>query len=270
MVNFSIKDRYTLYDMVNIVSLLRSEEGCPWDKVQTHESIRRNFVEEVYEAAEAIDQGDSVHLREELGDVLMQVLFHADIEREAGTFDIEDVADAACKKLIERHPHVFGETSVSGVDNVLENWDEIKRRQNGQMTHASAMDSVARSLPALWRAEKVQSKAKKAGFDWPEVDGALDKLEEETGELRRAVGSGEGMREELGDVLFSAVNVARFIGADPEQALSDSTEKFIKRFSLVEKMAGERGLDMMKMELCELDRLWEEAKGHMPAENKDL
>ncbi|MGI5972072.1 MAG: nucleoside triphosphate pyrophosphohydrolase [Oscillospiraceae bacterium] len=260
MLDFPQKDRYTLYDMVQMVSLLRSRDGCPWDREQTHESIRRNFLEEAYEAVEAIDQKDSAHLREELGDVLMQVLFHSDIEREAGSFDIEDVADAAVRKLLERHPHVFGEVKVSGSGEVLENWDAIKRRQNNQLTHASAMDSVARSLPSLWRAEKIQNKARKAGFDWPDIGGALDKIEEELCELREAVKKGEGVDEEVGDLLFSVVNVSRFTGTDPEQALGAACDKFIKRFSIAEKLASERKLDMTEMTLDDLDKLWDESK----------
>ena len=258
MVNFLRKDEYTLYDMVKIVTLLRSENGCPWDREQTHESIRRNFIEEVCEACEAIDQKDSVHLREELGDVLMQVLFHADIERQAGNFDIEGVADAACKKLIERHPHVFGDTTVNSSEQVLDNWDSIKRRQNKHTTHTQAMDSVARTLPALWRAEKIQSKAKKAGFDWPDIQGALDKLMEEVEELQTAVRQGHGAEEELGDVLFSAVNVARFLKVDPEEILTRATDKFLKRFSQMESMLGEQ--DMSQLGINELDKLWEKAK----------
>ena len=168
MINFAYKDHYTVEDLIQIIHLLRSDHGCPWDREQTHESIRRNFLEEAYEAVEAIDERDPEHLKEELGDVLTQVIFHAAIEEEDGRFCLDDVADGTCKKLIGRHPHVFGTKEVTGSDDVLRNWDEIKRQEKGQKTHTSAMDSVARSLPALWRAEKIQNKAKKVGFDWPE------------------------------------------------------------------------------------------------------
>ena len=185
MLDFLCKERYDLRDFVALVSYLRSPNGCPWDQVQTHESIRRNFLEETYEACEAIDAGDLVHMREELGDVLMQVLFHTDIEREAGHFDIDDVADAACKKLVYRHPHVFRRDDPDTPD-----WDTMKQRERAQTTTAEAMDSVARSLPALWRCDKIQAKAAKTGFEWPDVNAALDKIDEETRELRAAVAAG--------------------------------------------------------------------------------
>ena len=176
MVDFQYKDSFGVKDLEEIVRLLRAPGGCPWDAEQTHQSIRRNFLEEAYEAVEAIDEGSPEHLKEELGDVLLQVVFHALMEQEAGRFDLDAVADGICKKLIFRHPHVFGEVSVSGTGEVLSNWEELKRKEKGQATNTDALEAVARSLPALWRAEKVQKKAKKAGFDWPDVSGALDKL----------------------------------------------------------------------------------------------
>ena len=178
MVDFQYKDSYGVKDLEEIVRLLRAPGGCPWDAEQTHQSIRRNFLEEAYEAVEAIDEGSPEHLKEELGDVLLQVVFHALMEQEAGRFDLDAVADGICKKLIFRHPHVFGEVSVSGTGEVLSNWEELKRKEKGQATNTDALEAVARSLPALWRAEEGQKKAKKAGFDWPDVTGALDKLEE--------------------------------------------------------------------------------------------
>jgi len=221
VLDFLCKESYDLRDFVALITFLRSPDGCPWDQVQTHESIRRNFLEETYEVCEAIDAGDTAHLKEELGDVLMQVLFHTDIEREAGHFDIDDVSDAACKKLIYRHPHVFRRDEPDVPD-----WDTIKQRERAQTTTAEAMDSVARSLPALWRCEKIQAKAARTGFEWPDADAALDKVAEETQELREAVASGDAdaVTEELGDLLFAAVKVARFAGIDPEQAahLSDA------------------------------------------------
>ena len=222
MLDFLCKESYDLRDFVALVSYLRSPNGCPWDQVQTHESIRRNFLEETYEACEAIDAGDLVHMREELGDVLMQVLFHTDIEREAGHFDIDDVADAACKKLVYRHPHVFRRDEPDAPD-----WDTMKQRERAQTTTAEAMDSVARSLPALWRCDKIQAKAAKTGFEWPDVHAALDKVDEETRELRAAVASGdtEAIGDELGDLLFAAVKVGRFAGLDSEQALHGTCEK---------------------------------------------
>src|SRR5699024_3739480 len=173
--------------------------------------------------------------KEELGDVLLQVVFHACLEEEQGSFGLDEVADGICKKLIYRHPHVFGETAVSGTGEVLQDWVALMRQEKGQATHTDALSSVVRAMPALWRAEKVQKKAKKAGFDWPDVSGAVDKLSEETGELRQAIREGSNIEEELGDLLFAAVNVARFVKADPEAALQRSTDKFISRFRLVEQ-----------------------------------
>lgn len=252
MLNFVCRDSYDLDDFISLISYLRSERGCPWDQEQTHESIRRNFLEEAYEACEAIDQHDSAHLCEELGDVLMQVLFHADIEREAGRFDIQDVADAACKKLVFRHPHVFREREEKTPDAVLRDWDAIKRQERAQRTAAQEMDSVARSLPALWRCDKVQAKAAKCGFDWPDVQAAFAKVPEEAEELRCAIeqGSREAAQEEIGDLLFAVVKVARFLGVDPEMAAHGACEKFIRRFAGVEAAAAQAGdtLEMLPLE----------------------
>ena len=260
MINFEEKTAYTVEDLRRIVHLLRAPGGCPWDGAQTHESIRRNFLEEAYEVAEAIDEKNPAHLKEELGDVLLQVLFHASIEEDAGRFTLDDVADGICKKLIFRHPHVFGEVSVSGTGEVLSNWEELKRKEKGQATNTDALEAVARSLPALWRAEKVQKKAKKAGFDWPDVSGALDKLSEELEELKTAVAEGTNVEEELGDLLFSAVNVSRFVKVDTEEALNRATDKFIGRFRKVEEEAARQGRALEGMSLAELDKLWEHAK----------
>ncbi|MBM6664959.1 nucleoside triphosphate pyrophosphohydrolase [Flavonifractor plautii] len=260
MVDFQYKDSYDVRDLEEIVRILRAPGGCPWDAEQTHESIRRNFLEEAYEAVEAIDEKNPDHLKEELGDVLLQVLFHARMEQEAGRFNLDDVADGVCKKLIYRHPHVFGDVSVTGTGEVLTNWEELKRKEKGQATNTDALDAVARSLPALWRAEKVQKKAKKAGFDWPDISGALDKLSEELEELKTAVAQGTNVEEELGDLLFSAVNVSRFLKADPEVALGKATDKFISRFAKVEALAAAQNQAMEGMTLEELDKLWERAK----------
>lgn len=260
MINFVQKDFYTVKDLEEIVAILRAPGGCPWDAEQTHESVRREFLEETYEVVEAIDEADPDHLKEELGDVLLQVVFHAQMEREAGRFDLEAVADGICKKLIYRHPHVFGQVEVSSTGQVLENWDQLKRKEKGQSTHTDALNSVARSLPSLWRAEKVQAKARKAGFDWDEVSGPLDKLSEELGELKTAVAENSNIEEELGDLLFAAVNLSRFVKVDCENALTAATDKFIRRFAKVEELAKERGRAMEHMTLAELDKLWDEAK----------
>lgn len=260
MVNFERKETYSLQDLIEILRILRAPGGCPWDRAQTHLSDRRNFLEEAYEAAEAFDRDDPALMCEELGDMLMQVIFNIHIEEDAGRFTTDDVTDHICKKLIFRHPHVFGEVSVSGTGEVLSNWEELKRKEKGQATNTDALEAVARSLPALWRAEKVQKKAKKAGFDWPDVSGALDKLSEELEELKTAVAEGTNVEEELGDLLFSAVNVSRFVKVDTEEALNGATDKFIGRFRKVEEEAARQGRALEGMSLAELDKLWEHAK----------
>ena len=260
MINFVRKPQYGYEDLLEIIRLLRSEDGCPWDKAQTHQSIRRGLLEEAYEAAEAIDNDDPVLLKEELGDVLMQVVFHADIESDAGRFTIDDVCDGVVKKLLFRHPHVFGSACEDSPESVPVSWDKLKRQEKGQKTVADSMDSVARSLPGLWRAEKLQSKAASAGFEWPAVQGALDKLEEEVGELRRAVEEGGDVPEELGDVLFAAVKVGRFCACDPEDAVNGTCEKFIRRFRAVENGAAAQGREVSQLSLEEMTALWNEAK----------
>jgi len=260
MINFVRKPRYDYNDLLEIIRLLRSPEGCPWDKVQTHESIRRGLLEEAYEAAEAIDACDTDLLKEELGDVLMQVVFHADIEKDAGHFNMDDVCDGVVKKLLFRHPHVFGAAHEDSPESVLVSWDKLKRREKGQKTTADALDAVARSLPGLWRAEKIQKKAAEAGFDWRDVSGALDKLDEETAELRQAVRGGTNIEEELGDVLFAAVKVGRFCGVDPETAVNGTCEKFIRRFRAMEEAAAAAGRSLSDMTLEEMTALWNGAK----------
>lgn len=253
------KSVYDFHDLLEIMERLRCKEGgCPWDVAQTHESIRRNFIEEAYEAAEAIDQKDNGHLCEELGDVLLQVVFHTQIAREEGAFDMQDVCTGICKKLILRHPHIFGTADkLTKADQTLDLWEEVKRKEKHQQTYTDAMKDVAKSLPALIYAEKVQSRAKRSGFDWPEVSGAMDKVREETEELAQAIKQPEQAEEELGDLLFAAVNVARRLEIDPERALMKSTEKFMKRFALVEQAAGE---ELKTMSLEQMTALWQQAK----------
>ena len=262
MVDFERKERYNINDLVEIMRLLRAPGGCPWDAEQTHESIKKNLIEETYEVVEAINKKDNELLCEELGDLLMQVVFHACMESEKDVFDFDDVCNGVCQKLVERHPHVFGETKISGVEDVLTNWDDIKRKSKGQKTTTQSMLSVPRELPALMRATKLQKKAADVGFDWNDVSGALDKLQEEIDELRQAVENkdSQNMNEELGDVLFSAVNVSRFIKSDAEEALTAASDKFLARFTTVEKLAQERGVDMKSSTIEELDKLWDEAK----------
>ena len=260
MINFTRKPRYGYEDLLEIIRLLRSPEGCPWDSVQTHRSIRRGMLEEAYEAAEAIDTGDTALLKEELGDVLMQVVFHADIEKDAGHFTMDDVCDGVVKKLLFRHPHVFGDGQAETAERVGVSWEQLKRQEKGQKTAADTLDSVARSLPGTWRAEKLQKKAADAGFDWRSVNGALDKLDEEVRELHRAVETNGNVPEELGDVLFAAVKVGRFCGVDPEEALHGTCEKFIRRFRAMEEAAARKGRELTELTLEELTALWNGAK----------
>jgi tetrapyrrole methylase family protein/MazG family protein len=238
MIEYEQKERYTLEDFRNIVAILRHPGGCPWDQAQTHHSIRRNLLEETYELLEAIDTENTELMREELGDVMMQVLFHASMEEDAGRFDIEDVADHACKKLIFRHPHVFGDVKVDGVEQELSIWDDLKRQEKHHTSYTDTLEAVARTLPATWRAEKLQKKAAKAGFDWPDISGQLNKVDEELDEVKEALREGkqEHIAEEIGDLLFAAVNLSRWAGVDPEFALNAANEKFIRRFAATEAL----------------------------------
>ena len=257
MVNFQTADRYGMEDLLRVMELLRAPGGCPWDRAQTHQSIRQNMLEEAYETAEAIDRGDMDNLKEELGDVLLQVVFHARMAQEAGCFDFSDVVDGGCKKLVFRHPHVFGETEAGDLEKSLHTWDAQKRAEKGQRTAADALDSVARALPALTRAGKLQDKASKAGFDWREAGPALNKLSEELEELRRAAQGDGDVQEELGDLLFAAVKAGRFLEADGELALHAACEKFIRRFRRVEQLAP---APLEELDVPGLEALWAQAK----------
>lgn len=272
MIDFVLKDRYNVADFVLLIDKLRSESGCPWDRVQTHESIRQNMLEEAYEAVEAIDEGDPAHLCEELGDLLMQVIFHTSIEKDAGRFDIDDVSDMACKKLIERHPHIFSDVKVSGADEVLFNWDKIKQKKRGQDTHASAMDGISAALPALIRAEKIQKKAANVGFDWPDVSGALLKLDEEVAELKEGINADDldNIAEELGDIMFATVNVARFYKLHAETLLSAACNKFLNRFRYLEEGAQSRGLKLEDMSLAEMEEIYQEARHELEGKEPEF
>ena len=235
MIDFVYKSSYDVSDLRQIVKLLRGEGGCPWDREQTHASIRREFLEEAYEVAEAIDEGSSEHLREELGDVLLQVVFHADIEEDAGRFDLNGVADGVCKKLIARHPHVFGDVSVTDSAQVLQNWDQIKRVEKHRDTLAADLDSVAKSLPALWRAEKIQKKAIKAGALENGTEAALESAGTALEQAGRALTEGDGEAQAQGDLLFACVRLTRLRKLDPEDLLNDASDRFVAE-------AAERGL----------------------------
>lgn len=254
------------------MATLRGENGCPWDREQNHASLRPCLVEEAYEVLEAIDLGDPAKLREELGDLLLQVVFHAQLAEEAGQFDYGDVVNGICEKLIRRHPHVFGEVRVEGVAGVLDNWQKIKALEKGEKVRKDAQTlfkGVPRGLPSLQRAEAIQSRATKVGFDWPSIEGPIDKVREEMGELLEVwespadSGSSAGrdrLEEEYGDLLFALVNVGRFLNIQPEMALNRTVDKFIRRFGRMEELAGEQGLDLSEMELEAMDKFWEAAK----------
>lgn len=247
--------------LIDIVARLRGPGGCPWDAEQTHESLKRNLLEECYETLEAIDDGEPAELADELGDILVQVAFHADIAQAASEFDIADVLTAINRKLIRRHPHVFGDGSASDARQVERNWEQLKaeeRRQAGK-PEPSAMDSVPAALPALSAAQLIQDRAARFGFDWDDAGGVLDKLVEEIGEFRYAATDEERL-DEFGDVLFALVNVARWSGIQAEDALRQANGKFRSRYRMMERLASERGQDFANLSLDEKEALWQEAK----------
>lgn len=246
--------------LIEIVKVLRVL--CPWDKVQTHQTLTRCMIEEAYEAVDAINRNDTENLREELGDVLLQVIFHSDLAQESDKFDFVDVINEECEKMIRRHPHIFSDGSAKTVDKVLEKWENIKSEEHHENKLSERLYKVPGALPALIRAEKVQSKAAKVGFDWPDKSGALLKLHEEISELEEACNDGykEHIIDEFGDLLFSMVNVSRFLDIDPEEALNKATAKFIERFDCMENISIESNLTFEKLSLEEMDQLWEEAK----------
>ncbi|SDN29518.1 nucleoside triphosphate pyrophosphohydrolase [Acetanaerobacterium elongatum] len=267
---FEFKSKYDVNDLLTIMDILRGEDGCPWDKEQTHSSIRKNFIEEVYEVCEAIDMNNIALLQEELGDVLLQVVFHCRMEKELGNFDFDDVADGICKKLIIRHPHIFTENgNCKTSSEVLVNWENIKNSQKGMKSRTESMKDVPRVLPGLMRAQKVQARAAKSGFDYPNIQYAFSDLVSELSELMRAVSDNDqaAASEELGDLIFSCVNLSRFLTLDAEEALTASTDKFICRFSQVEALADAERIDLNHADICELDRLWKKAKDLSKAQN---
>lgn len=248
--------------LVEIMASLRGENGCPWDKEQTRESLKPFLVEETYEVIEAIDEGKPDKIREELGDLLFQILFHAQIGKERGEFDIDDVIDGITSKMLRRHPHVFGGEQNKTSEEVIKRWEEIKKSEGKQ--DDSLLQGVPQSMPALLRAHKLQNRAARVGFDWKKVDDVSKKLDEEVQEFKEAIrrGSASGMEEELGDIFFMLVNISRFIGVNPEDALRKTISKFIKRFRHIEISAAERGQSLSEMPLEEMDALWDEAKEH--------
>lgn len=276
--------------VVELMAALRAQNGCPWDRKQTHESLKPYLLEETYEVLETIDQGDQAKLREELGDVLLQVIFHSQIAAEFGTFTVEDVLNTLAEKLVRRHPHVFGNGDQTGTltnsEQVLNQWEHIKRAEREAAGGTqSALDGVPKTLPALLRAYQTQARAARVGFDWPHNAAGLEqifgKVAEEVGELKEALaqaGSGSGPNQpgkqtdieaELGDILFSLVNLARFVKVNPEEALRRSTNRFIDRFHLVETQAAEKGTSLTDMTLAEMDELWDEAKRQLQRPQPD-
>ncbi len=249
-----------LQELVNIMSALRGEKGCPWDREQTRESLKPFIVEESYEVLEAIDEGNPEAIREELGDLLFQIIFQCQIAKERGEFDVADVIKKIGTKMISRHPHVFGTADYRTPAEVLVQWEEQKRREGKQRD--SLLDGVPRTMPSLLRAHRLQDRASRVGFDWKRVEDVLQKLDEELREFRSALaGKSQGeIEEELGDVFFVLVNISRFVGVNPEDALRKTISKFISRFRYIEMAAAEQGQALGDMTLEEMDALWETAK----------
>ena len=254
------KENYNVDDLVVLVEVLRSNEGCPWDMEQTHKSIRRDFIEETYEVIEAIDTDNPVLLREELGDVLLQVAFHSQIEREEGRFTLNDVANDICVKLIHRHPHVFGNVIAESSDKVLSNWEAIKSEEKERKTVTDKLTAIPPMLPALMRADKVGRKA--SCFDFPNAESVMLKVKEELCELEEAMAQNDAdnIEEELGDLIFSVVSLCRKLGFESEVVLNKATDKFIKRFASLEAVVLEEGKDITKLSMTELDAIWEKNK----------
>jgi MazG family protein len=246
-----------------IVGLLRSPGGCPWDREQTHESLRAGLLEEACETIDAITKADDANLREELGDLLLQVVFHTDLAAERGAFTLEDAAQHTCEKLIRRHPHVFGDVDASDTQAVLRQWEQIKREEKGD--RASIMDGIPRALPALIRAANIQKKAGRVGFDWPDTAGVVDKFREDLAELTAEIDSADPKRleHEIGDILFTAVNMARKLGVEPELALEHANQRFIARFRHMEQAAAARDQKLEDLTPENLDTLWRAAKSSL-------
>lgn len=253
-----VGSRWPADPLVAVMARLRAPDGCPWDREQTHQSLRRYMLEEAYEAVEAIDSGDPRLLCEELGDVLLQVVFHAQVAKEAGTFDFHDVVEGITAKLVRRHPHVFGDVVAESAADVTRNWEAIKRAEKGGQEPESRLGKVSTALPALSRANEVQKRAAKVGFDWDDIAGPAAKVREELDELLAA--KPEEQEGEVGDLLFAVVNLARMLKVDPEIALSGTINKFIRRFRYMEGRAAEMGRNLEAMTLAEMDSLWDEAK----------
>ena len=259
-----LKDNYTIDELLEIMSFLRSEQGCPWDREQTHQSLRENMIEEAYETVDAIDSGSPERLCDELGDVLMQVVFHAQMASEQNRFNFSDVVAAICRKLITRHTHLFGSDQASTAEAVIDNWEKNKKREKGHTNQTQVLQDVPKTLPALQRSYKIQQKAAHVGFDWSDVSGPKQKILEELKEIEAAIQQtdkrpNDSLESEVGDLLFSVVNYARHLRIQPELALNRSTEKFISRFAAMEKMTSAKG-GLENMTLDQMDALWNAVK----------
>ncbi|MGB3989377.1 MAG: nucleoside triphosphate pyrophosphohydrolase [Acetivibrionales bacterium] len=262
------KERYGFEDLLMIMERLRAENGCPWDKEQTHESLRIYMIEETYEVLEALESGDKSRFCNELGDLLLQIVFHAQIAKENGDFDIGDVTTEVCRKLISRHPHIFGNVQADTAEKVVENWEDIKKKEKKIKSQTGVLKDVPKILPALMRSYKVQQKAAQVGFDWDDIEDVFRKVEEEIIELRDVYKSNnvERITDELGDAFFALVNLARFLNVQPELALNGTIGKFIRRFEYIEKQSEKAGKRLEDMSLAEMDELWNEAKVQLPDE----
>ena len=266
-----LKDQYDFNDLLDIMARLRAENGCPWDREQTHESLRIYMIEETYEVLEALDAGDRDKFCNELGDLLLQIVFHAQIARENGEFDINDVTTEICRKLISRHPHIFGDTRADTPDQVVENWEAIKKREKQLKSQTGVLKDVPSNLPALMRSYKVQQKAAQVGFDWDNIEDVFNKVDEEIRELRDVYKSKnvERITDELGDTMFALVNLSRFLKVQPELALTGTVNKFIRRFEYIEQQSTKAGKKLEEMTLAEMDELWNEAKVKLPVIEKN-
>lgn len=257
------KNSEALEQLLDVMRKLRAPDGCPWDREQTHESIKGDLIEEAYEVLDAIESGDPSVLEEELGDLLLQVVFHSQIAVEAGEFEFHQVADGISEKLIRRHPHVFGEVTVADSGEVLQNWDAIKKQEKRDADKTvSIVSGIPKHLPALQKAHQVQKRAARAGFDWEKIEDVFDKLHEEIDELKEAIAeeNEDEIRAELGDLLFSVVNVSRYLGHNPEEVLRHNIDKFVGRFQYVEDRVHENDQDFSDFTLKQLDGFWDEAK----------
>ncbi len=254
------RSRFDMQDLVEVMAILRGENGCPWDLEQTHQSLRKYLIEEAYETAAAIDEEDWEHVADELGDVLLQVVFQASIGAQYGTFELSDITTAICKKMISRHRHIFGADECKTAEDVLTNWEKIKREERGFTTQGDVLLGVSKGLPPLMRAGKVQSKAKQVGFDWDDPRDALRKVHEEAEEVLAELDAHQDPAEEIGDLFFACVNVARLSGVESETALMQATEKFISRFILMENAIIQAGKSIGDLTLSEMDVYWESSK----------